>query len=142
MGASCATGGPRRNCASTEKDGIKARIFEGVASKTNSKRVPHNQRVSDGLQWERTRKDNQLLFFGIEGQVFASDATANNMLPTYGIIKRMLKQTKSKQKGDTKLTVKLRISSRAGRQSLRRLNIFPAVSTVSRLLPLFRVPAR
>ena len=45
MGASCAAGGPRLNCASTEKAGIKARIFEEVASDTISKRVPRNKQA-------------------------------------------------------------------------------------------------
>ena len=45
MGASCAAGGPRLNCASTEKAGINARIFGGVASNTISKRVPRNKQA-------------------------------------------------------------------------------------------------
>ena len=84
MGASCAAGGPRLNCASTEKAGIQARIFEEVASNTISKRVPrnkqavssdsqdskihkqeyynncivsHDRKINDKLRLQRTRKD-------------------------------------------------------------------------------------
>ena len=57
MGASCAAGGPRLNCASTEKAGIKARIFGDVASNTISKRVPRNkQAVSSDSQNSKIRK--------------------------------------------------------------------------------------
>ena len=57
MGASCTAGGPRLNCASTEKAGINARIFGGVASDTISKRVPRNkQAVSSDSQDSKIHK--------------------------------------------------------------------------------------
>ena len=99
MGASCAAGGPRLNCASTEKAGIKARIFEGVASDTISERVPRNQKISDRLQRGPARKDDKTFyFFGIEKTKLHERCNMQHRTNRRNKIKRMSKQSGNQNK--------------------------------------------